>query len=90
MNDDKKQLIFDLNQYMNKIIAVKLVGGKEIVGKLSGFDNICNLVLVSPKNQYSNDFDWKYGRHVVILGNSIISIVLGVPKILKDTKKSLV
>lgn len=78
---DKKQLVYDLNKYKNKIVYVKFVGGKEIIGKLIGFDTTQNLVLVNP---CLNHITWDYGRYVLCCSSSVISIALGYPTISKE------
>ncbi|KAF2757185.1 LSM-domain-containing protein, partial [Pseudovirgaria hyperparasitica] len=41
----KKENILDLSKYIDKDINVKFNGGREIKGKLRGFDGLMNLVL---------------------------------------------
>lgn len=40
-----KELAIDLEQYRDKNVQVKLMGGRQIVGILKGFDPLLNLVL---------------------------------------------
>lgn len=40
-----KELAIDLEQYCDKNVQVKLMGGRQIVGILKGFDPLLNLVL---------------------------------------------
>lgn len=75
--DDKKQLIYNLATYINKVVYIKFVGGKDIVGKLVGFDNIQNLVVADPGLKQCA---WAYKKHVICLAHSIISIGLGYPQ----------
>lgn len=41
----KKESILDLHKLKDKKIIVKYQGGREVVGKLIGYDNLQNLVL---------------------------------------------
>lgn len=80
MHDDnrseKKQIIYDLSRYKNKTVFLKLVGGKELAGRLVSFDSLQNVVLSDPKQA---EYAWKYGKYVICLGGAIISIALGLP-----------
>ena len=40
-----KELAIDLEQYRDKNVQVKLVGGRQVTGILKGFDQLLNLVL---------------------------------------------
>lgn len=40
-----KQTLFDLSHLINKNIRVKLIGGREVVGSLKGYDQLQNMVL---------------------------------------------
>lgn len=75
--NDKKQLIYDLEKYLNKIIFIKFVGGREVIGKLMGFDSVQNIVL---SNIGSKNKTWTYGKYLICFSNSIISIGLGIPQ----------
>jgi small nuclear ribonucleoprotein (snRNP)-like protein len=44
-NTQKKENILSLDKYKDKKILVKYQGGRQVVGVLSGFDNLQNLVL---------------------------------------------
>jgi len=37
--------ILDLSKYVDKDVRVKFTGGREIVGKLKGYDQLLNLVM---------------------------------------------
>ncbi|KAI9726516.1 MAG: Sm-like protein lsm7 [Chrysothrix sp. TS-e1954] len=41
----KKENILDLSKYADKEITVKFNGGREVVGRLKGWDQLMNLVL---------------------------------------------
>jgi len=41
----KREAILDLSKYMNEYIRVKFTGGREVRGKLKGYDQLLNLVL---------------------------------------------
>lgn len=41
----KREAILKLQTYLNKEIVVNLSGGREVEGKLTGFDQLMNLVL---------------------------------------------
>ncbi|KAJ2081385.1 Sm-like protein lsm7 [Coemansia sp. RSA 988] len=44
----KRDVIFDLNKYSNKIVRAKFIGGREgtlMTGILKGFDQLLNIVL---------------------------------------------
>ncbi|KAG2219540.1 hypothetical protein INT45_003105 [Circinella minor] len=41
----KKESILDLSKYMEKKVRVRFNGGREVVGKLMGYDPLLNLVL---------------------------------------------
>eukprot|EP00056_Hartaetosiga_gracilis_P014234 m.240059 g.240059 ORF g.240059 m.240059 type:complete len:108 (-) comp14453_c0_seq1:89-412(-) len=48
MSDNKRkprENILDLSQYVNKQLRVKFSGGREVVGKLLGYDALTNIVL---------------------------------------------
>lgn len=72
----KRQLIYDLSQFENKVIYVKFVGGREVVGKLVNFDNLQNLILVNPNTKKK----WEYGEYLLCLSHSITTISLGIPR----------
>ncbi|KAK1350338.1 hypothetical protein CWI38_0128p0070 [Hamiltosporidium tvaerminnensis] len=72
-NAKKRELIYDLQKYLNKNIFVKFIGGREIIGRLTSYDDSQNLVLEEPDKRNN---EWFYNSRVVCLGNSIISISL--------------
>lgn len=74
--DEKRQLVYDLGKYEHRVVYVKFVGGREVVGKLVNFDNLQNLVLVNP----NTGVKWIYGSYLLCLAHSITTISLGVPK----------
>lgn len=41
----KREAILDLNKYKDQKIRVKFIGGRQITGTLTGFDQLMNLVL---------------------------------------------
>lgn len=41
----KREAILDLSKYNDQKIIVQLIGGRQIVGVLKGFDQLMNLVL---------------------------------------------
>ncbi|KAJ2808720.1 U6 snRNP-associated protein Lsm7 [Coemansia guatemalensis] len=41
----KRDVIFDLNKYNNKLVRAKFIGGREVTGILKGFDQLLNIVL---------------------------------------------
>merc|ERR1711976_93458 len=60
MINSKKKSNMDLYKHLHKLIKVKFQGGREILGKLEGFDQFCNLILDDareflrdPVDQYS-------------------------------------
>lgn len=63
----KKFLVEDLNDFLNRIIIVKMIGGREVKGMLRSFDNQFNLIL-------EGDDDSEYEDKFFCLGASIISI----------------
>lgn len=44
-NRPKKESVLELSKFMNKQVRVKFQGGREVTGKLKGFDHLLNLVL---------------------------------------------
>lgn len=46
----------DLNQYKDKEIRVKFIGGRQIIGVLKGFDQLMNLVLENVKENIRGMF----------------------------------
>ncbi|ORY05920.1 hypothetical protein BCR34DRAFT_571704 [Clohesyomyces aquaticus] len=51
----KKENILDLSKYTDKEITVKFQGGREVIGKLKGYDGLMNLVLDEVKEIMSDD-----------------------------------
>ncbi|EKX50404.1 hypothetical protein GUITHDRAFT_103637 [Guillardia theta CCMP2712] len=45
MNADKKQAVLDLSRHVDQKVRVKFSGGREVEGRLKGFDTLVNLVL---------------------------------------------
>ncbi len=41
----RRETILDLSPYMGREIQAKLTGGKEVKGILTGYDQVCNLVM---------------------------------------------
>merc|ERR1711934_22567 len=41
----KKESVIDLSKYIDQSVRVKLLGGREVVGTLRGYDPLVNLVL---------------------------------------------
>ncbi|KAM0673762.1 U6 snRNP-associated protein Lsm7 [Gurleya vavrai] len=74
---EKKQIIYELNRFKNKLVFCKLAGGKEIAGKLVSYDSLQNLVLCDPKKK---EVGWYYGKYVIVIGNSISMMALGLPQ----------
>lgn len=75
MNEERRTLVFvKLNNYVNKNVSVKLCTGEEIFGKLVSYDQVPNVVLEKP---LENSSEWAYGRSVICIGTSIMSIALG-------------
>lgn len=44
-NSNKKESILELTKWMDTIVRVKCLGGRELEGTLRGFDDLVNLVL---------------------------------------------
>lgn len=74
--DEKRQLIYDFGKYIERIVYVEFVGGREVIGKLVNFDSLQNLVLIDPKN---GSF-WNYGAYLLCFSHSITTVSLGAPK----------
>lgn len=75
MNEDRRTLVFvNLSNYVNKVVSVKLCTGEEICGKLVSYDQVPNVVLERPSK---GDTEWCYGKSVICIGTSIMSIALG-------------
>ncbi|KAI8376272.1 uncharacterized protein BYT42DRAFT_574001 [Radiomyces spectabilis] len=55
----KKESILDLSKYMEKKIRVRFNGGREVVGKLMGYDQLLNLVL-DDTIEYLKDLETGY------------------------------
>ncbi|PGH15965.1 hypothetical protein AJ79_02132 [Helicocarpus griseus UAMH5409] len=51
----KKENILDLTKYMEKEVAVKFNGGREVSGTLKGYDQLMNLVLDDVKEVMRDD-----------------------------------
>ncbi|KAF2466289.1 U6 snRNA-associated Sm-like protein LSm7 [Lindgomyces ingoldianus] len=51
----KKENILDLSKYTDKEITVKFQGGREVIGKLKGYDGLMNLVLDDVKEVMADD-----------------------------------
>ncbi|ELA47209.1 hypothetical protein VCUG_01309, partial [Vavraia culicis subsp. floridensis] len=66
-NNLKKFLVDDLNDYIDKAVIVKLIGGREVKGFLKSYDNNFNLIL-------KGGHDWEYSNTLFCLGASVISI----------------
>ncbi|OWA50545.1 putative U6 snRNA-associated Sm-like protein LSm7 [Hypsibius exemplaris] len=59
-NQDRKktkETLFDLGRYLDKVIHVKFVGGREASGVLKGYDALLNLVLDDTSEQGRGDSD---------------------------------
>ncbi|ELQ74493.1 Small Nuclear ribonucleoprotein splicing factor [Trachipleistophora hominis] len=65
----KKFLIEDLNEYIDRTIIVKLIGGREVKGLLKSYDNNFNLVL-------KGGADWEYNNTLFCFGASVVSICI--------------
>ncbi|ORX62393.1 U6 snRNA-associated Sm-like protein LSm7 [Hesseltinella vesiculosa] len=55
----KKEAILDLGKYMDKKVRVRFNGGREVVGKLVGYDPLLNLVL-DDTVEYLKDLETDY------------------------------
>ncbi|CDH57603.1 u6 snrna-associated sm-like protein lsm7 [Lichtheimia corymbifera JMRC:FSU:9682] len=55
----KKESILDLSKYMEKKVRVRFNGGREVVGKLMGYDPLLNLVL-DETVEYLKDLETGY------------------------------
>ncbi|PVU92424.1 hypothetical protein BB559_003727 [Furculomyces boomerangus] len=76
-----RQIVFDLNKYIDKMICVKFLGGREVTGLLKGFDQLQNMVLDDSVEQTrdSENFEFANGttRNLGLLvcrGPSVIAI----------------
>ncbi|KAI8071677.1 hypothetical protein BC940DRAFT_293412 [Gongronella butleri] len=76
----KKEAILDLSKYMEKKVRVRFNGGREVVGKLMGYDPLLNLVL-DDTIEYLKDLETDYvtnqTRHLglaVLRGTAVILI----------------
>lgn len=76
-SERKQQIFTDLERYKNKVITVKLLSGQHISGKLLCFDKVPNIVLEKID-------DWDYGKKIICMGHSVLSISLGKPINLKN------
>lgn len=63
----------DLKRYMDKKLAVKLNGNRNVAGTLRGFDQFMNLVLDETVEQVSASERNEIGM-VIIRGNSIVTV----------------
>ncbi|MEQ2205200.1 hypothetical protein XENOCAPTIV_003850 [Xenoophorus captivus] len=71
----KKESIFDLSKYIDKMIRVKFQGGREASGVLKGFDPLLNLVLDGTIEYMRGKFNSVYlysanSQHMSSLGTS--------------------
>ncbi|RVD92346.1 U6 snRNA-associated Sm [Tubulinosema ratisbonensis] len=71
-SERKQQIFVDLEKYKNKLVTVKMLSGQHITGKLLSFDKVPNLVL-------EKSGDWEYGKKIICMGHSVLSIALGKP-----------
>lgn len=55
----KKESILELSKFIDKQVRVKFQGGREVTGKLKGFDHLLNLVLDNCV-EYLRDTDDSY------------------------------
>ncbi|CUM51168.1 unnamed protein product [Debaryomyces tyrocola] len=53
----KREAILDLNNYKDKQIRVKFIGGRQVIGVLKGFDQLMNLVLEDVKENIRDPED---------------------------------
>lgn len=52
----KREAILDLNKYKDQKIRVKFMGGRQITGVLTGFDQLMNLVLEDVEEKVSGTY----------------------------------
>ena len=57
--DQKKSAVLDLSKHVDQRVRVKFTGGREVEGKLKGFDTLVNLVL-DECVEYMRDVDDPY------------------------------
>ncbi|RLV82721.1 U6 snRNA-associated Sm-like protein LSm7 [Meyerozyma sp. JA9] len=73
----KREAILDLNKYKDQKIRVKFIGGRQITGVLTGFDQLMNLVLEKVEETITaEDAPPKkrtFGR-VVVRGTSLLTL----------------
>eukprot|EP00656_Telonema_subtile_P056883 TRINITY_DN9219_c0_g1_i1.p2 TRINITY_DN9219_c0_g1~~TRINITY_DN9219_c0_g1_i1.p2 ORF type:complete len:104 (-),score=41.45 TRINITY_DN9219_c0_g1_i1:307-618(-) len=55
----KKESVIDLSKYIDQPVRVKLLGGREVIGTLRGYDPLVNLVL-DEAQEYLRDPDDPY------------------------------
>ncbi|KAI0172429.1 like-Sm domain-containing protein [Hypoxylon sp. FL1284] len=73
----KKENILDLGKYVDKKIAVKFNGGREVTGTLKGYDALMNLVLDDVQEVMRDDEGKEASRSlglVVVRGTLLVVI----------------
>ena len=73
MAKKRENSILDLEKYMNTEVIVKFSGGREVSGKLSGYDTLLNLVLEDAIEERPVGEPRVLGR-VVCRGGSVLLI----------------
>ncbi|KLO17742.1 U6 snRNA-associated Sm-like protein LSm7 [Schizopora paradoxa] len=64
----KREAILDLSKYMNEYIRVKFTGGREVKGKLKGYDQLLNLVLDDVEEDVQGKYAFQPEPHTRNLG----------------------
>ncbi|KAL9710762.1 U6 snRNP-associated protein Lsm7 [Leucoagaricus gongylophorus] len=71
----KREAILDLSKYVNESIRVKLMGGRQVEGKLKGYDQLLNLVLDDVEEYFQEPEPHTRSLGLVVVRGPLITIV---------------
>lgn len=70
----KKESILQLSKFIDKQVRVKFQGGREVTGKLKGYDHLLNLVL-DKTTEYLRDTNDTRNLNVVVCRGPAVTVV---------------